>query len=312
MFEAIIQLLRNDGSIVINKKLIQTIGLNNAIIYSELLSRYCYFRNHDMLDEDGWFFNTIEDLESATTLSGHIQRNSIKQLIELGLIESETKNKGMQKLRFFRFNDNPEILINLLSNKEENTDVKKLDHEPLKNEGLEPLKIKHSDVEKFNINNTNINNTNNNTNSNKVTKKSESIININKSNNKSKRSKDIITMKGMINTFSNNDILKGSLLDYFNLRVKKGLQVNQWKIILDDLKKYGGNDDLVISKINNSIAGGYMQIIPYWEKEKSKKPTFDNTANNKVDKAVVNMDKEERKEYENNLAKDDDGNLLTF
>ena len=57
-----------------------------------------------------------------------------------------------------------------------------------------------------------------------------------------------------------------------------------------------------------------MQIIASWEKDKKNnfsKPKFDNTAGVKP-VAVVNMTEEEREEFEENLATDEDGNLLEF
>ena len=132
---------------------------------------------------------------------------------------------------------------------------------------------------------------------------------------KTKKAKDIVTMRGMINAFTENESIREKLLEYFNLRLKKGLQPNQWKIILDDLRDYAGESALVaVEKINNAIAGGYMQIIAAWEKDKKNnfsKPKFDNTAGRKVE-AVVNMTEEEKKEFEENLAKDENGNLLQF
>ncbi len=134
-------------------------------------------------------------------------------------------------------------------------------------------------------------------------------------NRKTKKSKDIVTMRGMINAFTQNETIREKLLEYFNIRLKKGLQPNQWQIILDDLRNFAGdNASIAMDKINNAIAGGYMQIIAAWEKDKKNnfsKPKFDNTSGRKVE-AVVNMTEEEKKEFEENLARDENGNLLQF
>ena len=69
-----------------------------------------------------------------------------------------------------------------------------------------------------------------------------------------------------------------------------------------------------MDKINNAIAGGYMQIIASWEKDKKNnfsKPKFDNTAGRKVEAWLI-CSEEEKKEFENNLDTDEDGNLLEF
>lgn len=146
-----------------------------------------------------------------------------------------------------------------------------------------------------------------------ITQKQKPLIP--KESRKAKKTKDIVTMRNMINAFTENESIRKKLLEYFNMRVKKGLQPNQWKIILDDLRDYAGESAKVaIDKINGSIAGGYMQIIAPWEKDKKNnfaKPKFDNTAGRKAE-AVVNMSKEEKEQFEKSLAKDDDGNLIQF
>ncbi len=146
-----------------------------------------------------------------------------------------------------------------------------------------------------------------------ITQKQKPLIP--KETKQAKKAKDIMTMRNMINAFTENESIREKLLEYFNMRVKKGLQPNQWKIILDDLRDYAGeNAKVAIDKINGSIAGGYMQIIAPWEKDKKNnfaKPRFDNTAGRKVE-AVVNMSKEEKEQFEKSLATDDDGNLIQF
>lgn len=146
-----------------------------------------------------------------------------------------------------------------------------------------------------------------------ITQKQKPLIP--KETKKAKKTKDIVTMRNMINAFTENESIREKLLEYFNMRVKKGLQPNQWKIILDDLRDYAGESAKVaIDKINGSIAGGYMQIIAPWEKDKKNnfaKPKFDNTAGRKAE-AVVNMSKEEKEQFEKSLATDDDGNLIQF
>ena len=126
-------------------------------------------------------------------------------------------------------------------------------------------------------------------------------------NKKESKAKDIVTMKGMISAFTESDDLQEKLSEYFSLRLKKGLQPNQWKIILDDLKAFTkGHIELAIEKVNGAIAGGYLQIIPPWEKNRQQafsKPSFDNTAGREV-KSV--------KDEKEVLATDENGNLIKF
>lgn len=139
------------------------------------------------------------------------------------------------------------------------------------------------------------------------------LLDTKKSNSKAK---DIVTMRSMISAFTDNEDIQHKLLDYFNIRLKKGLQPNQWKIILEDLRQFAGDESkIALDKINGAIAGGYMQIIASWEKDKKNtynKPKFDNTANKTTDKAVVNMSEKEQEEFIDTLATDEQGNLLTF
>lgn len=108
----VFELLRCDGSITINKALCFAIGINEAIIYSELLSRYNYFRNENKLTEDGYFYNTVDDLCLGTGLGEKAQRNAINNLVKLGLIE--TALKGVPARRHFKINENTDIILALV------------------------------------------------------------------------------------------------------------------------------------------------------------------------------------------------------
>ncbi|MDR7856101.1 hypothetical protein [Tissierella sp.] len=96
----ILDLLRSDGSITVNKNLIQAIGLNEAVLYCELLSRYFYFEARQLLDDEGCFYNTQYDLQAGTGLGEKAQRTAINNLKSLGLIE--VKRKGMPAKRYFK------------------------------------------------------------------------------------------------------------------------------------------------------------------------------------------------------------------
>ena len=98
--QTFIDLLRSDGSIIINKKLANTIGTDATILYSELLSRYEYFRKKKLLDKSGYFYNTIADIREATILTGYQQRKAIKILEKFNLIA--TKICGLPATRYFK------------------------------------------------------------------------------------------------------------------------------------------------------------------------------------------------------------------
>jgi DNA-binding PadR family transcriptional regulator len=108
----VLDLLRADGSIVINKKLAKEIGLNPTIVYSELVSMFKYFESRGETD-NGWFYCTIEKLEDNTTLKRDVQDKAIKKLADLNLIE--VARRGLPAKRYFRITD--KILEILLANK---------------------------------------------------------------------------------------------------------------------------------------------------------------------------------------------------
>jgi len=102
------ELLRSDGSITLNKALIHSIGLNEAILYCELISRFNYFAERNQLTDDGYFFNTINDLQAGTSLSVKQQRKALNRLEDINLIS--TRLQGMPAKRHFKINDNLDIL----------------------------------------------------------------------------------------------------------------------------------------------------------------------------------------------------------
>lgn len=105
-------LLRSDAFITVNKLLSLSIGVNESNLFAELLSRHNYFDQHEMLTDDGFFFNTISDLYLGTGLSEYQQRHAISNLIKLELIE--TKVKGLPPTRWFKINQDVDILKELL------------------------------------------------------------------------------------------------------------------------------------------------------------------------------------------------------
>ena len=108
----IYDLLRSNGSIVVNKCFIHGIGLKEAITYSELLSKHDYFKNKGQLQGDGSFFNTIDDLFIDTGLGDRSQRTAIKNLVDLGLLATITR--GIPPKRYFKINFKDEAVLHYL------------------------------------------------------------------------------------------------------------------------------------------------------------------------------------------------------
>lgn len=65
---AIFQLINPSNTITVNRPLAHALGLNEAIIYGALISKFYYYSERGMLD-DGWFYSTAPDLDESTALS---------------------------------------------------------------------------------------------------------------------------------------------------------------------------------------------------------------------------------------------------
>ena len=139
-------ILLKSGCIIVNKNLARNIGLDAAILYSELCSKYNYFEQKEMLDEDGYFFNTVENMSNDTSLSDYRQREAIKKLKELGLICYQ--KRGIPARRYFKVNIDYDCIARLTENPS--------------NQNLENCtsKFKVMPLKKLDSNNTNILNTN--------------------------------------------------------------------------------------------------------------------------------------------------------
>lgn len=172
----ILDLLRSDGSIVVNKKLAHKIGLNEAIIYSELVSLHKYWGDRGQLEEGTWFFCTIESLQEKTTLKKDTQNRAIGKLEKTwGLIE--TKRMGLPSKRYFRITNG---ILKLIENKisqnantdnngvSEGSDAEKQHSNQISQNAKtreSKKRILHeakSETNNTNLNNTEINNTNKN------------------------------------------------------------------------------------------------------------------------------------------------------
>jgi hypothetical protein len=93
------QILNGNNYFSVNREIARVIGLNAAIILSEIIDKFCYFESKGLLN-DGWFYLTVEDVEERTTLAKDAQAGAIRILKEKSLIE--TKQMGMPSKRHFR------------------------------------------------------------------------------------------------------------------------------------------------------------------------------------------------------------------
>lgn len=167
----LMSILSNDGYIILNKYVMKALGLHEAILLGELCSEYIYWYKEEKL-QDGFFYSTRENIEKETTLSPFQQRQALKKLTEIGLVE--ILERDMPKKTYYKVNEE-KVYKFLLETDLNFTDVKKLDDKTLNNLTSSDEKITHQEVKKLEINNNNINNNKNNNNilSNLITEETE-------------------------------------------------------------------------------------------------------------------------------------------
>jgi hypothetical protein len=112
------QLLSSTAFIVLNKELAKQVGLKEAVLLADLISKEEYFISKGMTD--GWFFNTEANIEADTTLNSYHQRKCLKTLKKFKIIE--TKRKGIPAKQYFKINEEQVIkILNNLSDKNQTT-----------------------------------------------------------------------------------------------------------------------------------------------------------------------------------------------
>lgn len=106
---ALYQTLKSEQTIIVPKSLAAAIGLNEAILFCELLARYKHFKDRNQLQRDGSFFNTIQDLQAGTGLGDRAQRTAINKLQELGFIKVVVRHVPAR--RYFSITATEELVI---------------------------------------------------------------------------------------------------------------------------------------------------------------------------------------------------------
>jgi len=150
----VLDLIKSDGYITLSKELARKIGLNETIVLMELISKHKYFEKNDKLDNQGFYYCTVADLQKSTTLNKYYQNKAITTLEELNLIRKEVK--GIPSKRHFKINY-PEI-EKLFLNKGKKADNPRHESE----ENYSPPRNKNISHLESNRVSTNNNNNNNN------------------------------------------------------------------------------------------------------------------------------------------------------
>lgn len=154
-------LLSSSKYIIVNKDLIQILGLHEAVILGELCSEYSYWESRSQLIQDEYFYSTRENIEKNTGINAHYQRAAMKKLEEKEILIS--KRMGIPCKKYYKINENKVIeylkkakIIDELSDVHEVND---------KEETISTTNNESDELQEENsveINNNNINNKKNN------------------------------------------------------------------------------------------------------------------------------------------------------
>lgn len=107
------QLLMASNFYILNKHLVKTLGIETAFFLTALVEA-----DEILADKNGWFYQTIPQIEKMTGLTKHKQSNCINELLILGILLQE--NKGMPMKRYFKL-DYEKIAKLLSSHKKDNS-----------------------------------------------------------------------------------------------------------------------------------------------------------------------------------------------
>lgn len=111
---SVISLIASENFIAVNKTLIRTFGIDEAIMLGELASEFEYWKKQGELDENGFFFSTIENIEDNTGIKEKKQRAILNSLKEQELIE--IKLKGLPAKRYIKLNEEKLVAVLLNNN----------------------------------------------------------------------------------------------------------------------------------------------------------------------------------------------------
>lgn len=75
--------LTQDAYWVVNKQIARKVGIDAAIVLSDLMSKKKYFASKNQLTEDGYFFNTAFNMETDTGISRRKRERAINTLVEM-------------------------------------------------------------------------------------------------------------------------------------------------------------------------------------------------------------------------------------
>lgn len=98
----LLKIMTNDNYIIVSRNLINELGLDEAVFLSELCHEQYYYDKYNKLNNDGFFFSTIENIEEKVGFKKKKQLSMLKKLKSLNLIE--VKYHDMPRKRYIRVN----------------------------------------------------------------------------------------------------------------------------------------------------------------------------------------------------------------
>lgn len=100
----------NNDCLKVNKKMIQIVGVECAILYTYLLSTYMEKYN-DCINDENYFLCNVDEIEENLKFSPFKQRNLLNELIKYKLIKIKY---GQSRTRYISINEDLSVLEELL------------------------------------------------------------------------------------------------------------------------------------------------------------------------------------------------------
>jgi len=97
--------------LLVSKPLIKQLGLEAAAWIADMLSKFDYFEKREMIDKNGWFYNTQQNIKDDTSITVSAQTRIIRELQDSGILEFE--KRGIPSRNYYRFDF--KTLINLIT-----------------------------------------------------------------------------------------------------------------------------------------------------------------------------------------------------
>jgi hypothetical protein len=99
----VIEAFKSSGYLIVNKTLIQKLGLINAIVLSNLVDKHIYFKEKKE-EFDGWFYVTNSAQMKQLNIKEHSLIQCKRYLKEIGMIS--TKREGLPSKEHYKINFN--------------------------------------------------------------------------------------------------------------------------------------------------------------------------------------------------------------